>query len=194
MAFQDLMLTLDSWGVTDILLPFILIFTIVFAVLQKSKVLGEDSKKFNVIIALVMGLSVVIPHALGAYPYNLDPVIILNSILPQVSVVIVAIMLMLVLIGVFGAKIKVGGTSLAGIVSIFAFIVILIIFANQLGWFTLPQIFDTIFMNEDILAIVVMILVFALIIGFVTGSDKDKQDKDKSKKFFDFIVDGKPKE
>jgi len=50
----------------------ILIFTIIYAALYKSKILGEDRKNFNVIIALVVALSVIIPHVLGTYPAGYD--------------------------------------------------------------------------------------------------------------------------
>jgi len=36
------MYSLQDIGVVDVILPFILIFTIVFAVLEKTKILGED--------------------------------------------------------------------------------------------------------------------------------------------------------
>ena len=54
MAFQSMELrgfiqTLESWGLTDVLLPFLLVFTIIFAILQKSNILGEGKKNFNVI-------------------------------------------------------------------------------------------------------------------------------------------------
>ena len=65
MALQDFIMLLDAWGVTDVLIPFILVFTIVFAVLQKTKILGDGKKNYNVMIALVMALAVVIPHIFG---------------------------------------------------------------------------------------------------------------------------------
>jgi len=72
-----------------------LVFTIVFATLQKTKILGEDENKkprknFNAVIALVMGLAVVIPHVIGSYPPDGDVVNIINNALPNVSVVLVA--------------------------------------------------------------------------------------------------------
>ena len=38
------------------ILPFVLVFTIVFAVLQKSKIFGDDKKQIDSIVALVFGL------------------------------------------------------------------------------------------------------------------------------------------
>lgn len=47
---------LQHWLLTDFVLPFLLIFAIIFALLEKSKILGDDKKQINAIIALVVGL------------------------------------------------------------------------------------------------------------------------------------------
>ena len=44
---------MENIGIVDVLLPFLLIFTIIFAVLQKTKILGESKKNFNVIIIYI---------------------------------------------------------------------------------------------------------------------------------------------
>ena len=50
MVAERFVTLLQDYGVLDFLLPFILVFTIVFAVLEKSHILG-NKKNFNVIIA-----------------------------------------------------------------------------------------------------------------------------------------------
>lgn len=47
---------LQNWIVTKFVLPFLLIFFIVFAILEKTKVFGDDKKQTNALIAFVMGL------------------------------------------------------------------------------------------------------------------------------------------
>ncbi len=66
--FNQFFMTLDRIGFVDILLPFLLIFTIIFAVLEKTKILGEGKKNMNVGIALIFALITVIPHATGNFP------------------------------------------------------------------------------------------------------------------------------
>jgi hypothetical protein len=41
---------------TDFILPFLLIFVIVFAILEKTKIFGADKKQLNAIVAFVIGL------------------------------------------------------------------------------------------------------------------------------------------
>jgi len=175
MMFENFIVMLDQWGVTDVLLPFILVFTIVFATLQKTKILGDGKKNYNVVVALVMGLAVVIPHVVGRYPFNFDPVNVINTALPQVSIIIVAIIMLLLIIGVFGNEIDFAGTPLSGWIVILAFIAVVLIFGSAVGWFTMPL--WLIFLQDpELQALIVMILVFGIIIWFITK--EDKKDKD----------------
>ncbi|MFH1607561.1 MAG: hypothetical protein ABIA78_00325 [archaeon] len=47
---------LQHWIVTQFILPFALVTAIVFGVLEKTKLLGEENKQLNAIIAFVVGL------------------------------------------------------------------------------------------------------------------------------------------
>ena len=81
----DFINTLESWGLTDVMLPFLLMFTLMFAILQKTKILGDDKKNFNTVVALVMSLLIVIPHVNGTYPLDYDPVNIINRFLQMLG-------------------------------------------------------------------------------------------------------------
>ena len=175
---QGFINALDNWGLTDVMLPFLLIFVIIYAILQKTRILGEDRKNLNTIVALVVGLLVVIPHVTGRFPANADPVIIINEALPQVSIVLVAVVFLLIMIGVFGQEHVFLGVSMPGWIAFFSFIVILLIFGGAAGWWngafgtTLENFFGT-----DGIAIMIMLLVFGIIIAWVTHESKDKEDK-----------------
>ncbi|MEM2916047.1 MAG: hypothetical protein QXT19_01695 [Candidatus Woesearchaeota archaeon] len=65
MALKDALLAMEQIGLTDVILPFILVFTVVFAVLQKSKVLGTDAKgkpkaNYNAMVAFVLAFFVLV--------------------------------------------------------------------------------------------------------------------------------------
>ena len=47
---------LQNWIFTKFALPFLLIFFVVFAILEKTKVFGEDKKQINALIAFIIGL------------------------------------------------------------------------------------------------------------------------------------------
>ena len=50
--FSDLIRQWESIGVFDIILPLLLIFTIVFAVLDRTQIFGKNKKSINAIVAL----------------------------------------------------------------------------------------------------------------------------------------------
>ena len=170
--------TLDNWGLTDILLPFLLVFVIIFAILQKTKILGEDKKNLSVVVALVVGLLVVVPHVLGKFPTNTDPVVIINNALPQVSLVLVAIIFLLVMIGVFGQDQIMLGVSMPGWIALISFLIILAIFGSSAGWWAsgFSQGIDDLF-GSDSVAIFIMLLMFGLIIAWVTSDSKEREDR-----------------
>ena len=158
---------LESYGLTDALLPFLLIFTIVFAVLQKTNILGAGKKNFNVIIALVLSLTAVIPHVTDSYPEGYDVIQILNTALPQVSLIAVAAIMLMLLVGLFGAESKWMGGSLSGWMAIISFIFIIVIFGGAAGWWA--DITEWVsWWDSDTTALIVIILVFGVIIWYVT--------------------------
>ncbi len=189
MAFQEMILFFERIGVADVLLPFLLVFVIVYAVLQKTKILGEDSKKFNIIIALVMGLAVVFPHVLGYYPPGKDVVNIINAALPNVSVIIIAILMFLILVGVFGANVKVAGTSFGGVIAVLSLLAIVYIFGTAAGWFgggSFPN--WLYFLNDpETMGTVIAILVFGLVIWFITKEPGSSNKEGAFKKLGKFL-------
>jgi hypothetical protein len=160
---------MEYWGLSDVILPFILIFTVVFAVMQKVKPLGPEAqtKQFNAVISLVMALAVVIPHVLGYYPANADIVNIINAALPQVSIVLVAILMVLLIVGLFGGKAEWGG-GLSGWIAFFAFILVVYIFGRAAGWFEYLPSWLYWLDNPDTQAMLIVVAIFAIIIYYVT--------------------------
>ncbi len=172
---EEFIRILDSWGLTDVMLPFLLIFVVIFALMAKTRILGEDKKKYNLVVALVIALLVVIPHVLNYYPPNGDIVEIMNQSLPQVSLIAVAVIMLLILIGLFGGEAKWMGSSLSGWIAIVAFIIVLIIFGGAAGWWENWSWFYNFFGAESI-AVIVMILIFAIIVWWITrGEGKEKE-------------------
>lgn len=163
--FQDFFVQLEEMGLTDTVLPFLLIFAILFTILDRTKILGSGKKGANVVVALVISLMVVIPHVTGNYPAGQDPVEILNTALPNVSIVLIAIIMLLVLIGAFGAELGIGTGSI-GFVAFVAIGVIIWIFGSSAGWFHgVPG-----FLQEsDIQATLVVLLTIGLVIWAIAG-------------------------
>jgi hypothetical protein len=171
-GFNQLAFFLERYGFLDFLLPFILVFTIIFAVLRKTKIMGEK-KAYDVIIALVLGLLFVVPHIIGIYPLGYDPVEVLNQTLPSIALIAVAAVMLLILMGMFGTDFTKGAAPIIALVSI-AFIVY--VFGAALNLWT-----GTIFFNDwfspDTIELAIIILVFALVVFFIVREPKSQGGK-----------------
>ena len=176
LQLQNFVMTLERWGLTDVLLPFLLIFVIFFSILQKTKILGEGKKNLNVVVALVVGLLVVVPHVTNRFPPDADPVVIINEALPQVSLVLVAIIFLLILIGVFGQDMVMLGVTMPGWIMIISLGIILWIFGGAAGWWSsgFDQFLEENFGSEAV-AVVIMLLVFGVVIAWITTESKEEK-------------------
>ena len=184
MAFQfdNFVQMLDTWRI-EVLLVFMLIFVIVYAVLQKTRILGESKKNLNIVISVVVGLLVVIPHVTGRLPPNADPVVIITNALPSISVVLVAIIFLLLLIGVFGQEQVFLGMTMPGWIAFVSFALIVIIFGGAAGWWS-GYFGDTLegLIGTESIAVVIMLLVFGIVIAWITSDAKDAEDRSAMKR------------
>lgn len=175
-VIQDIFLSLEELGLVDVFLPFLLVFTLVFAVLSKTMILGAEKRNLNVVLSLVMGLAVVIPHVTNTYPIGFDPVEIINRMLPSVSLLVVAVFMVLILIGVFAHDKVFLGLTMPGWIGFFSIVAIIFIFLSSAGILQngILNAFEQ-FFGSEALKIVIIILVFGIIIAFITGSGSDEK-------------------
>lgn len=105
----------------DYILPFLLVLVLVYSILQRVNLFGQKGNKFNIIIAIVIGMLLVRQG---------DLVEFINTYLPNVSAVIVVIFGFLILLGMFG----IGSVKFKG-----GFLVLLVIIAVGGGIWALVQ-------------------------------------------------------
>ena len=94
----DLFQVIATWqdiGIYGVALPFLLIFIITFAILEKIKLFGNNGKKIHVVIALVLGL---------LFLQNIYLVERLQFILPKVAFSLLVFVLLLLLVGALSGK------------------------------------------------------------------------------------------
>ena len=168
--FQDLIFKLESLGFADVLLPFILIFTVIFAILQKTEVLGRGKKNFNVAISFVISLGVIIPHVLGTYPPNSDAVEIINQALPNISIVLIAVLMVMLILGIFGKKWPEHSKISSGVL-ILSILIVAYIFGLAADWWTYLPTWLYWIDNPDTQALLILILVFGIIVSYITKED-----------------------
>jgi len=180
MALVDFFLTLiENFSLVDFLLPFILVFAIAFAVLDKTKIISKN-KRINITLALILGLLFVLPHLTGRYEsaIGFDPVDVLHIVAPQVTVILIAFVMLFILLGVVVTKEGEPGKWIVGLVNVVSIIGIALIFLKAVGLLHAGWL-DWLFEDESVLAFVVMILVFGLVISYITKEEKPSQGKTK---------------
>jgi len=95
-ALQGAINFLKDFGLFDVVLPFLLVFALVFAILEKTRILGTEENKpkknLNAIVALVSALLVVATNSV---------VTAINETLPNIVLIIVIFVSFLMMIGTF---------------------------------------------------------------------------------------------
>ena len=171
-SFTNLAQYFQAYGVMDFLLPFILVFTIVFAVTAKLA-LFKDSKQFRVVIALVLALMFVVPHITGTYPLGYDPVQVMNESLPSISLVSVAAIMVLLLMGIFGADFTAAAAPWIAILSL-GFVGF--IFGASLGLWRGPyHVFY--WWSSDVTELMIVLLIFGLVVWFIVKEPRRPGEK-----------------
>lgn len=156
----------------QVTLIFVLVFTVVFAVLQKAKVFGDGKKQIDALVGLAVGLIVI------SAGYATD---IISKLIPFLAISLVIILVFMVLIGFLfkegsfemPAWLKMG----IGIL-IFLALVIAVLYVTG-AWAWLVELFFSEGSGSAILTNVVLIVVLiAVVAAVIFGSGKGKEKKD----------------
>lgn len=157
---------LQGMGVFEYLLPFLLIFTIIFAILEKLKILGKDKKNLNLMVALILGLLVVVQPEI---------VYLINSFLPKISLFILVVLMFLVVAGMFGANTE-GWTRAPFLIAIIVCILAIIWALSGNSYLGLPYWMRP---SEQDKAWIILIVTVVLVISYVGGGPKQDSGIDK---------------
>lgn len=173
-SYVDLFMKLEGYGLRDALLPFLLIFLVIFSVLQKTHVFGNEKRNINAAFALIVALLTVIPHITGSYPPGADVIQIMIEALPNISIVAIAVIMAVFLIGLFGGESKWLGGSLSGWIAIISFALIVYFFGAAAGfWNDFTTKFS--WWDSDTTSLVIIIVVFGLLIGWIMRPDTTEE-------------------
>lgn len=180
-GFQTAFQELQRWGFADAILPFLLFFALLFAVLQKVHLFGEKdgekwkpNRKLNGVAAFVIAMMIVVPHIMN--PTANDPVSIVNKILPASALIVFALVVILLLIGMTsfdkeGTPMKSPLVQLAGLggVAVLIYIFLATVFPTQLGIGLGPL------RDPKVQALVIVVAIFAVIVWFVVREPKEEK-------------------
>ncbi|MEK6809689.1 MAG: hypothetical protein AABY40_03370 [Nanoarchaeota archaeon] len=172
-AFRGMIGFLNKLGVYDVILPFLLVFTIIFAILEKTKIFGVEKdgvtkKNINAMVAFVIAFLVIASTKLVG---------IINEVMANVVLLVILGVCFLLLVGVFftGEK-EFSLKEMPIYLQIFTgimFLGIIVIFLNALGWLeSIFYLFENI--NADWAATLIFIII---IIGFIIWITHPTQKK-----------------
>lgn len=105
-TITDILNQWDSYGVFSYVIPFLIIFAVVFGILQKSKIFGEEDK--------VKGINAILALAIGLAALQFDFVSTFFAVIfPRFGVALSVLLVVLIMMGLFLDPDK-GATSLKG--------------------------------------------------------------------------------
>jgi hypothetical protein len=94
---HELFMIFENAFFTEMLLPFLLVFVVVFSILRKSQILGEKAAQNDSIVAAVIGLILI------AFPGPRDMLI---GFIPWMAVGVVALLVFFILYGFVAGDLK----------------------------------------------------------------------------------------
>ena len=150
--------------------PFLLIFVLVFAILQKSEILGKGKKQIDALIALVMGL-IVISFGYAVY--------IINNLIPFLAVALVIILVFMLLLGSFfkSGEFNIPGwlKVVFGIIIFIALTITVLVLTGAWDYLSTKFVGDS---GGSILAnVIFIVLIIAVGAAFWFGGDSSSEKK-----------------
>lgn len=179
-AFRGAIEFLDRLGIYDVVLPFLLTFTIVFAIFERTKIFGTEKiggqeyprKNLNAIAAFVIALIVVASTKIVA---------VINQALSKIVLLLLIAISFLILIGTFYGKdeeVKLSGTWREWGMTFMALGVILV-FAYEVGWLTPLWNYLMSNWNSNVVGSIILIILIIMFMAYVTKAEpKPKGGKD----------------
>lgn len=168
-GFRGAISFLDKVGVYDVILPFLLVFTIIFAVLEKTRILGMEKiegkeytkKNLNAMVSFVVAFLVVASTKLVA---------VINEVMANVVLLLILAICFLLLVGVFFGTQEFTLEKMPlwlKAFTIIMFIGISVIFLNALGWLEPLFAFFSRWDAEEVATVVFLVIVLAFIMYIV---------------------------
>jgi len=166
-------------GIYDVVLPFLLVFAIVFAILEKTKVFGQeeiDGKKYtrkniNALVAFVVSFLVIASSKL---------VQIITTVSSQMVLLLMLSVLFLLLVGSFFKEDPAGVFLPEGWKTFFMFIMFIgisLIFLNALGWLDATWKYLSTGTGGAGIGAVILLIIIILFVGWIIKGDSPSSKK-----------------
>jgi len=155
---------LQHWIFTRFAFPFLLVFFIVFAILEKTKIFGDDKKQLNALIAFVIGL---------AFVTFTHPTEVVNNLILFLTIALVAMFVVLLLWGfVTGGEAKISNEYVKWGAGILIVIGVVIALLYLLGYYdeAVNYLFGKAWSSTIWVNVVFVIVIAAALAAVIKGS------------------------
>ncbi len=154
---------------TDYILPFLLVFTLIFAILDRTKILGEGKRQINAIVALVVGLFLI------SFTYARDIVV---NLMPVLAVAAVVLLVFMLLTAWVRGDAKIERPLQISLMVLIAIVVIIgIVWAAGLGSSLIT------FFNQEVggtklwINALFIVIIIVAVLAVLFGGNKEKEEK-----------------
>lgn len=179
-VFRDSLVFFDQIGLYDVVLPFLLVFTIVFGIMEKSRIFGTESvgdkkvsrKNLNAMVAFTTSFFVVASAHL---------VELINVFVARTALILVIIIMFMILVATFHKQQGADGLDLEKWVKPLVAVVIpalALIFLDGVGWLGPLWEYATGHWDSQLMGTVML---FGIIIWFMYYVTKDRKSGEGSK-------------
>lgn len=169
--FNSLFYQMESAGFYEYVLPFFLFFVVIYAVLEKTRILGgtenRPKSKLNIILSVVLSLLVL---------FNTNLVFLMNQTISRVSFFIIISVLVMLLIALFynpkdGKPIgfSMVAASVLAILGVFWSLS-----GSYYGHDLLPY---WLYLDDSTISLIFFIALFGVIVYFITGPHNDSDNR-----------------
>ena len=171
-TFRNALVFFDQIGVYDVVLPFLLIFTLVFAMLEKTMVLGKDNparKNLSAMIAFVSSFLVVASAQLVA---------VINRTIATSMVILVMIILIMLIWGGFSKQGEIELPAIyKGLLMAITFIGIILIVLWNLGWLQMVYAYSSANLDGPIVGSIALLIIVLGFMFWIYSGDSPAEKK-----------------
>jgi hypothetical protein len=178
-TFRNALLFFDELGVYDVVIPFLLIFSLMFAMLEKTKVFGEEGsgdhkttrKNINAMVAFCAAFLVVASSRL---------VFVINATIAKTMVILVAIILFMIVVGAFSEdkSLFLTGKWNQAFMAV-ALIGIGLILLYNLGWMQFVWEYSAQNLNGPVVGSFGLLIIVLAFMAYITKTDDPHADHKK---------------
>ncbi len=177
-VFQGVLVFFQDVGVYDVVLPFLLVFTLVYALLEKTRVLGVErvgdkeytKKNVNSLLAFTIAFFVIASTQLVA---------IISEVVSNMVLLLILLICFMLLVGSMERDKKEGFQLEGWSKSAFYVIMfggIILIFLNALGWLQLAWDYMMLYWDTQFVGMIILLVVLVLLILFITHTPKEAKE------------------